>query len=211
MNQFPKKRHYLKIKTPKFQDGGFIDYYKHGDIYKDSKECAYFSNHALNSQGYMMSGDAWRPRGNFIIFNGFEGFDKPKQFDEKSYDEYNRKAVKNVYDNFITRKTLVPEKVYTVNMFYKKSPNKNKAFTEGDNVYGTHTGYLSYNKKDDTWYVTHNINGIIHKDKFGSIQNSNGNIGVTAIYEPRKYNLLNRAITALGFENGGTINRAYYS
>ena len=83
---FLKKRYYLKIKTPKFQDGGFIDYYKHGDIYKDSKECAYFSNHALNNQEYMMSGDAWRPRGNFIIFNGFEGLNKPKQFDEKSYD-----------------------------------------------------------------------------------------------------------------------------
>ena len=78
-------------------------------------------------------------------------------------------------------------------MFYKDSPNKEKAFTEGfDNSYGTHTGFLNYEPSDDTWYVTHNIHGKIHKDKFGALQNSKSNIGVTAIYQPRKNSIYNR-------------------
>ena len=108
---------------------------------------------------------------------------------------------------------LNPNLVYPVNMFYAPSPNKEKAYTEGDSVYGTHTGYLSYDKKDDTWYVTHNIHGKIHKDRFGNLQNSKGNIGVTAIYKPRKNTLFNRVRTRLGFRNGGlaSINNLNYN
>lgn len=51
----------------KYDEGGFTNPYKHGDIYWDSPECAYFSNHTLNNQGYMMSGNAWTPRGADLI------------------------------------------------------------------------------------------------------------------------------------------------
>lgn len=187
----------IKASFNSYSDGGFINPYKNGDTYTVSPECAYFSNHTLNDQGYMMSGNAWTPRGGDIIYNGFANLDKPKSFNDKAYDTYVRQAVQNVYNNFITRDTLDPEQVYTVNMFYQNSPNKEKAFTEGQNVFGTHTGYLNYDTTDDTWYVTHNIDGKIYKNKFGSLQNSKGKIGVTAISKPRKNNIVNRVRTWL--------------
>lgn len=198
-----------KLILKKYTTGGFVNPYKHGDKYKDSEECAYFSNHTLNDQGYMMSGNAWTPRGADIIFNGFEGKTKPENFDENSYNQYLTSAVKNVYDNFNTRDTLNPNQVYTVNMFYAPSTNKEKAFNEGNNVYGTHTGYLSYDKNDDNWYVTHNIHGTVHKQRFGSLQNPKGNIGVTAIYQPRKETFFNRVKTKLGFKQGGILTPKY--
>lgn len=190
------------------EDGGFINKYSSGQRYKASKECAYFSNHTLNDAGYMVSGNAWNPRGVDVIYNGFEGLDKPKKFNKEDYDKYARQAVQNIYDNFKTRQTLDPDSVYPVNMFYAPSPNKEKAYNEGSNVYGTHTGYLSYDKNDDTWYVTHNIHGTIHKDRFGDLQNSKNNTGVTAIFNPRKNNLYNRVRTRLGFRNGGSLKTA---
>lgn len=198
-----------KLILKKYTTGGFVNPYKHGDKYKDSEECAYFSNHTLNDQGYMMSGNAWTPRGADIIFNGFEGKTKPETFDENSYNQYLTSAVKNVYDNFNTRDTLNPNQVYIVNMFYAPSKSKEKAFNEGNNVYGTHTGYLSYDKNDDNWYVTHNIHGTVHKQRFGSLQNPKGNIGVTAIYQPRKETIFNRVKTKLGFKQGGTLTSKY--
>ena len=193
-------------------DNIFINPYSGGQVYPNSEECAYFSNHTLNNQGYMVSGNAWNPRGVDIIYNGFEGLQKPTSFDVAQYDAYARNAVQNIYDNFKTRETLNPNSVYPVNMFYASSPNKEKAYTEGDSVYGTHTGYLSYDKKDDTSYVTHNIHCKIYKDRFGNLQNSKGNIGVIAIYKPRKNTLFNRVRTRLGFRNGGlaSINNLNY-
>lgn len=188
------------------EDGVFVNNYSNGQRYLDSDECAYFSNHTLNDQGYMMSGNAWNPRGADIIFNGFDGLTRPETYNATDYDNYVRAAVKNVYDNFNTRETLNPNDVYTVNMMYATSPNKEKAFNEGDKVAGTHTGYLSYDKNDDSWYVTHNIHGKIHKDKFGSLQNSRNHTGVTAIYKPRKNNLINRVRTRIGLKEGGRAN-----
>ena len=69
---------------------------------------------------------------------------KPNTFNTEDYDTYVRNAVKNVYNNFITRQQLNPNEVYTVNMFYSNSPNKEKAFNESNGAYGTHTGYLNY-------------------------------------------------------------------
>lgn len=194
----------------KYDEGGFTNPYKHGDRYCDSPECAYFSNHTLNDQGYMMSGNAWTPRGADLIYSGFNGLQKPNTFSANEYDKYLRSAVQNIYNNFNTRDTLDPNEVYTVNMFYKDSPNKEKAFTEGfDNSYGTHTGFLNYEPSDDTWYVTHNIHGKIHKNKFGALQNPKSNIGVTAIYQPRKNSIYNRVKTKLGFSEGGFLNYNY--
>ena len=191
----------------RFDGGGFTNPYRHGDIYKESEECAYFSNHTLNDQGYMMSGNAWTPRGGDIIYNGFDSQKRPKSYNEKTYDAYARGAVKDIYDNFVTKDTLDPDQVYTVNMYYKTSPNKEKAFNDGKEVFGTHTGYLNFDPKDKQWYVTHNIHGKIYKQRFFDLQNSNGNVGVTAIFQPRKNTIVNRIKTKLGFEEGGPINK----
>ena len=193
---------YINIKG----DGGFINPYPAGHRYTESPECAYFSNHTLNDQGYMMSGNAWTPRGGDIIFNGFDGLEKPDTYDEDSYNKYALDAADNVFNDFNTRKTLDPNKVYTVNMYHASSRKKERAFNEGDSVYGTHTGYLNYEPEDDTWYVTHNIDGVVHKDRFGDLQRKGNSNRVTAIFEPRKNTVLNRALTWLGFANGGMLN-----
>lgn len=200
------KKHLIGGVIPKAKNG-FKNPYKHGDKYCESNECAYFSNHTLNDNGYMISGNAWNPRGVDSIYNGFEGLTKPNTFNTEDYDTYARNAVKNVYNNFITRQQLNPNEVYTVNMFYSNSPNKEKAFNESNGVYGTHTGYLNYDQNDDTWYVTHNIHGKIYKQKFGQLQNPEGQIGVTAIYKPRKNTIVNRIKTKLGFKKGGSIHK----
>lgn len=185
--------------------GGPLMQYKAGDKYPDSTECAYFVNHNLNSQGYMLSGNAWTPRGIDMVFNGFDPNTRPKTYSEKDYDAYAKAAVANVNKNFNSKDSLDKSKVYAVNMFYKKSPNKQKAYSEGNSVWGTHTGYLQYEPAKNTWYVTHNIHGTIHKEPFTSIQNPEGAYGVTAVYEPRTDSMANRVKTKLGFKTGGNI------
>ena len=91
-------------------------------------------------------------------------------------------------------------------MYHASSKKKERAFNEGDSVYGTHTGYLNYEPNTDTWYVTHNIDGVIHKDRFGDLQRKGNTNRVTAIFEPRKNTILNRTLTWLGFANGGILN-----
>jgi hypothetical protein len=187
----------------RFDEGGFTNPYNHGDSYTESTECAYFSNHTLNDQGYMMSGNAWTPRGGDIIYNGFDSQNRPSKYNEGSYDTYAAGAVKDFYNNFNTKDTLDVNKVYTVNMYYKPSRKKEKAFKEGKDVYGTHTGYLSFDPKDNQWYVTHNIHGVVHKQRFFDLQRPGGNIGITAVFEPRKNTIVNRVKTKLGFAEGG--------
>ena len=190
----------------RFDEGGFTNPYNHGDNYSESNECAYFSNHTLNDQGYMMSGNAWTPRGGDIIYNGFDSQNRPSKYNERDYDVYAAGAVKDFYSNFNTKDTLDVNKVYTVNMYYKPSYNKEKAFKEGKDVYGTHTGYLSFDPKDNQWYVTHNINGVVHKQRFFDLQRPGGKIGITAVFEPRKNTIINRVKTKLGFAEGGPIS-----
>lgn len=189
----------------RFDEGGFINPYKQGDTYTESDECAYFSNHTLNDQGYMMSGDAWTPRGGDLIYSGFNSQKKPKYYSEKEYDKYVTGAVKDFYNNFNTKDTLDNNKVYTVNMYYRSSPNKELAFNKGKDVYGTHTGYLNFDPVDKQWYITHNIHGKVHKQRFFDLQKPGGDIGVTAIFEPRKNTIGNRIRTKLGFAEGGPV------
>ena len=196
----------VTVRPNSYENGGFINLYSTGHRYTESSECAYFSNHTLNDHGYMMSGNAWTPRGGDIIFNGFDELEKPDTYDEASYDKYALDAADNVFNHFNTRKTLDPNKVYTVNMYHASSKKKERAFNEGDSVYGTHTGYLNYEPNTDTWYVTHNIDGVIHKDRFGDLQRKGNTNRVTAIFEPRKNTILNRTLTWLGFANGGILN-----
>lgn len=196
----------VTVRPNSYENGGFINPYSTGHRYTESSECAYFSNHTLNDHGYMMSGNAWTPRGGDIIFNGFDELEKPDTYDEASYDKYALDAADNVFNHFNTRKTLDPNKVYTVNMYHASSKKKERAFNEGDSVYGTHTGYLNYEPNTDTWYVTHNIDGVIHKDRFGDLQRKGNTNRVTAIFEPRKNTILNRTLTWLGFADGGILD-----
>lgn len=106
-----------------------------------------------------------------------------------------------MWNNFDSN-TLDKDSVYTVNMYYKGSPYLEEAYKNGTKGRtGTHTGYLKYENGD--WYVVHNIHGKVHVDKFTSIQGGNRKYGVTGIYAPRTNNIFNRAITKLGFADGG--------
>lgn len=124
--------------------------YKTGDIYPESTQCAYFSNHLLNDNGYMISGDAWTPRGIDMVYNGFDTLSKPTSYNIKDYDAYNKAAINNFYKNFDSTKSLDPSKPYVVNMYNANSKKKQMAFNEGKDVYGTHTGVLSYDPINKT-------------------------------------------------------------
>lgn len=125
--------------------------------------------------------------------------------------EYNKAASRNVFKNFDSKTQLAPEQAYVVNMYYTGSPAQERVYNEGNGVTGTHTGILT--NENGKWVVTHNIHGTIHQDDFIGLQNGSGKWGVTAIYTPRKANLmtyvkqgLRDAKTFLGFRQGGLMN-----
>ena len=175
----------------------------------DTDQCAAWSNGLLRDNGYLISGDAWHLNDVDNIFNGYEGLERPENYDLPLVKQYNHSATNNVFRNFDS-KTLDVNKPYVVNMFYNDSPSQEDAYNNGNGVTGTHTGLLTYDEPTQKWWVTHNIHGNIHQEPFVDLQNSKGKYGVTAIYAPRKATLWNRAKGLLGFADGGQMNPIEY-
>ena len=173
---------------------------KHGSKV-NTDQCATWSNSWLRDNGYITHGNAWNLKGVDTLFNGFEGLQKPSTYDRAAIEQYNHDAADSVYKNFDSS-TLDKSKPYAVNMFYNGSPALQDAYNNGDSVSGTHTGILTFNPDENRWYVTHNIHGTIYQEPFVPLQNGKGKYGVTAIYKPRKKNLVNRVKDVLGFKDG---------
>lgn len=191
-----------------FPKGGPMITVNPGDrVFTD--QCALWSNSLLRDNGYLINGNAWNLGNVDLLYNGFEGLDRPENYDLPLVKQYNHSATDNVLRNFDS-KTLDVNKPYVVNMFYNDSPSQEDAYNNGKGVTGTHTGLLTYDEPTQKWWVTHNIHGNIHQEPFIDLQNSKGKYGVTAIYEPRKANLWNKAKGLLGFADGGQMNPIEY-
>lgn len=191
-----------------YQKGGGLKGGKNRGDAAGTKECAEWSNGLLRENGYLISGNAWGLNHVDMLFNGFDGLEKPSSYDRSKIEVYNHNAAGNVYNNFDS-KTLDKSKPYVVNMYYNGSPRQEKAYNEGRGVTGTHTGILTHDGKQ--WNVTHNIDNKIHEEPFISLQSGNNKYGVTAIYEPRKDNILNRIKGFFGFEEGGYLKPKYFA
>lgn len=119
-----------------------------------------------------------------MIYSGYdsEDYDRTK-FSNAASDARNFKAADKLLKEFDS-KTLDPNKIYMVNMFYKGSPSRKQAWEEAlGGTTGTHTGNLYFNKDTNKWHVSHNIHGTVYDDDFIKIQGSRGRYGVTAIAE----------------------------
>ena len=164
----------------------------------DTDQCAKYRNNMLKKYGINAWGNAWQ-EGGTPVFNGFvhSGVTKPKVYDRNAVQKYNEAASEAVLRQFKSQ-TLDPSKVYTVNMYYRRSEAQPIAFRDGENsMTGTHTGLLIY--KNGDWYVNHNIHGTVHEEKFTKLQgrNTGKRYGVTAISDPS---------SAGKRKNGGKLN-----
>lgn len=180
---------------------------KVGDVVEgtraNTKQCAKYTNDYIRGLGYISNGNAWDSSGITTVYSGYDGLKRPKKYNKEEVEAYNAAASDNVYNNFRSG-DLNPDKVYTVNMYYKGSPYLETAYNDGTkDRTGTHTGYLK--NENGEWYVVHNIHGVVHVDRFKDIQGGGKNYGVTGIYEPRSDNFWNRSITKIGFADGGLL------
>ena len=173
-----------------------------------SEQCATWSNGLLRDNGYLISGNAWGLNHVNTIFNGFEGLTKPDKYNKEEVERYNHNAAGNIFNNFDS-KTLDKSKPYVVNMYYNGSPAQEEAYNNGKGVTGTHTGILTHDDKQ--WNVTHNIHGTIHEEPFISLQRGDNKYGVTAVYEPRKDNIVNKIKGFFGFADGGLLLNNEYA
>jgi hypothetical protein len=126
-----------------------------------------------------------------MVMNGYDGI----SYDRNKYDanlakQYNNQASEYIYKNFDS-KTLDPNEVYLVNMYYQGSPYQEQAWKEAtNNTIGTHTGNLYQDPKTGQWMVTHNIHGTVHNEPFVKIQGPNRKYGITAISKLPKAGLV---------------------
>lgn len=185
-----------------YQSGGGLKGGKKSGDKVASEQCATWSNGLLRDNGYLISGNAWGLNHVNTIFNGFKGLTKPDKYNKEEVERYNHNAAGNIFNNFDS-KTLDKSKPYVVNMYYNGSPAQEEAYNNGKEVTGTHTGILTNDGKQ--WNVTHNIHGTIHEEPFISLQRGDNKYGVTAVYEPRKDNIINRIKGFFGFADGGLL------
>ena len=160
--------------------------------------CAKYANDSLrehkDAKGRILytydniGGHAWTRlmsgKNSKMIYSGYDSEDYDRNnFSNAASDARNFKAADRLLKEFDS-KTLDPNKVYMVNMFYKGSPARKQAWEEAvGGTTGTHTGNLYFNKDTNKWHVSHNIHGTVYDDDFIKIQGSRGRYGVTAIAE----------------------------
>ena len=155
------------------------------DYFTTKGQCAGWSNTLLRKNGYRIFGDAWNLKGPRLVFNGYARVRKPKNTDRDSLVAYNQAAADNVLRNFNSG-SLDKDRPYVVNLTVDGSPNMERAYKEGKDVKGSHTGILTW--EGDKWKVTHNLHGYIAQDDFLDLQKPNHSIRVTAIYGLDKNN-----------------------
>lgn len=169
--------------------------FDHGDKV-NTNQCAKFTNNQINHWGYNLHGDAWNPQNCIPVYSGYEGLEKPKKFVKADVEQYNRDASDNFLKKFDSA-TLDTLKRYNVNMRYEDSKYLEKAFKEGKNLTGTHTGSArwvnSKNGNPGWWELIHNIGGNVHTDRFTKAQGSKGKYAITAIMEPKKATIIDKS------------------
>ena len=168
----------------------------HGDSV-NTPHCAQFNNAGLKEAGYKVYDDAWKPQNAKMVFNGYDGLERPKKFVLANVEKHNDDASNNVLRKFNSA-VLDTTGLYSANMYYRGSKFQEKAFNEGQGVTGTHTGALRWRNttpdRKGGWELVHNIDNKIHVEPFTQIQGANRKWGVTAVYEPQKANWLDKAV-----------------
>lgn len=196
---FPKGKNGLVI--PKFQNPADTIPKVTDTLINGSKTftqmCAEFQNKVLRNSGYKTANDAWNLSNADLYMSGYDTLEKPTKYNLYKVQKYNRNAANNLKQN-LDSNMLDPNQVYIANMYYIGSPFQEEAYNKGkNNITGTHTGYVKFNRDTNSWEVTHNIDGTVHVDQLNNILGSNGRYGVTALLKPRKETSVDRIKNAV--------------
>lgn len=152
------------------------------DEVANTNECAQWSNGQLRKNGYNIWGDAWTRSNQKVnkVFSGYDGLAKPNEYTYKGYKDYVLSAADNVKKNFNWRDLQEND---IVGMYFRGSPNYQKAFINGTNGEAqTHTGHVVYRKGKP--YVAHNVHGDIKLNKAKRILGRKHPYGIVSIYRP---------------------------
>lgn len=148
----------------------------------DTPECAAWSNRELRKKGYNIWGDAWTRSNQRVkkVFSGYDGMEKPEEYSYGDYKDYVLGAADNVKKNFDWRDL---EENDIVGLYFRGSPNYQKAFKEGANGEAqTHTGHVVYRKGKP--YIVHNVHGDIVMNKAKKLVGRRHPYGIVSVYRP---------------------------
>lgn len=172
---------------------------------KYTTECSEYANQELaafkhGSYYTGVAGDAWtRVMNGDNIQSGYDDLPdfettwNPFDNETKRRYQYSVQAAEAFKKKFrIT--SLKPGEVYMANMYFKGSPNVEKAFANGTGIRGkhkatrgTHTGNIYYDNPTKTWRISHNIHGQEHNERLVDVLGGNHKYGVTAISRVKHY------------------------
>lgn len=145
-------------------------------------DCAKWSNRQLINMGYKIYGDAWTRSSQKVkkVYSGYDGLTKPSEYTYSGYRDYVLGAADNVKKNFNWRDLKEGD---VVGMYFRGSPNYQKAFINGTNGEAqTHTGHIVYRKGKP--YVAHNVHGDIKLNKAKRVMGRKHPYGIVSIYRP---------------------------
>ena len=129
-----------------------------------------------------MWGDAWTRSNNRAkkIVSGYDGLERPEEYSYSSYKDYVFGAADNVKKNFDWRDL---EEGDIVGLYFRGSPNYQKAFLEGANGEAqTHTGHVVYRRGKP--YIVHNVHGDIVMNKAKRLMGRKHPYGIVSVYRP---------------------------
>lgn len=161
-----------KVRKPK-------DY---SDEVANTPDCARWSNAELRKRGYNIWGDAWTRSNQRVkkVFSGYDGMEKPEEYSYGAYKDYVLGAADNVKKNFNWRDL---EENDIVGLYFRGSPNYQKAFNKGANGEAqTHTGHVVYRKGKP--YIVHNVHGDIVMNKAKKLLGRRHPYGIVSVYRP---------------------------
>lgn len=154
----------------------------YSDEVADTPDCARWSNAELRKRGHNIWGDAWTRSNNRAkkIVSGYDGLERPEEYSYSSYKDYVFGAADNVKKNFDWRDL---EEGDIVGLYFRGSPNYQKAFLEGANGEAqTHTGHVVYRKRKP--YIVHNVHGDIVMNKAKKLMGRKHPYGIVSVYRP---------------------------
>lgn len=152
------------------------------DEVANTPDCARWSNAELRKRGYNIWGDAWTRSNNRAkkIFSGYDGLERPEEYSYGAYKDYVLGAADNVKKNFDWRDLKEGD---IVGLYFRGSPNYQKAFLEGANGEAqTHTGHVVYRKGKP--YIAHNVHGDIVLNKAKRLIGRKHPYGIVSVYRP---------------------------
>lgn len=168
----------------------------------DTEECAEYANQELRNFGYDVSNSAWNRSANSgaldFLFSGFNGINRPDEYDENTVKLNNLNAVKNMKEIFdITQ--LDPNEIYSAGMTYYSSPKTDKSYDQGtNNATNTHTGNIYFDDDTNSWRVNHNIHGNVYDDDLlDLVYNGNSKYGLSTVAKIPSKNIVSKAINKM--------------